>query len=304
MNHVLEKVEYQKSSGMLEKDFENALSQESFYELVSKLPISRQELIKYTSTLEECASEYEHCKECKNILECQNKMRGYAYLPCVYEKHLAFEYQTCKYKKKLEKESAYKKNMSTFEIPEELLNASMKEIDTKDKNRYPTIKWLQNFIKRYPSYSKGLYLYGNFGVGKSFLVAAMFSELARKNVKSALVFWPEFLRDLKASFGTDFKEKYEAVKKVPLLLIDDIGSETTTEWGRDEIFCPLLQYRMDAGLPTFFTSNLDLKLLKEHFSCSKKEIDVVKADRIISRIEQLTDQMEMVSVNRRKKFDK
>ena len=100
-------------------------------------------------------------------------------------------------------------------------------------------------------------------------------------------------------FGADFKEKYEAVKKVPLLLIDDIGAEITTEWGRDEILCPLLQYRMDAKLPTFFASNLDLKILEEHFSCSKKSIDVVKAGRIISRIEQLTDQIEMVSKNRR-----
>ena len=95
-------------------------------------------------------------------------------------------------------------------------------------------------------------------------------------------------------------EKYEKVRKAPLLLIDDIGAEVTTEWGRDEIFCPLVQYRMEQKLPTFFTSNLDLKLLEEHFSCSKNKTNEVKATRIISRIEQLTDQIEMVSMNRRK----
>ncbi len=301
MRQIKDKLKYQgnKLEEQLSIAYDEALKNESFFELVSNLPLSKKELMKYTSRLEECAEEYGHCKNCKSILECQNKMRGLAYLPCILENILSFEYQVCKYKKQLDEKSKYKENMQTFEIPDELLNASMKNIDTTDKNRYPAIKWLQSFLKNYGTNQKGLYLYGNYGSGKSFFIVAMLTELARKNIKSALIFWPEFLRDLKASFGTDFKEKYEAVKKAPLLLIDDIGAEVTTEWGRDEILCPLLQYRMDAKLPTFFTSNLDMKLLEEHFSCGKKSIDVVKAGRIISRIEQLTDQIEMISVNRR-----
>ncbi len=286
----------------LTESYEQALKNQTFYDLVTVLPLSKKELIKYTSTLEECATEYEHCKNCKNLLECRNSITGYAYLPSVTENHLNFEYQACKYQKQLQKTKSYQKNMELFEIGEELKNASMKEIDTKDSSRYPTIKWIQNFIKNYKKnpHQKGLYLHGNFGAGKSYLIVAMFSELARQNIKSAIIFWPEFLKDLKASFGHDFKEKYEIVKTAPLLLIDDIGAEATTEWGRDEIFCPLIQYRMDEKLPTFFTSNLDLKLLEEHFSLSKHGINELKAKRIISRIIQLTDQIEMISTNRRK----
>ncbi len=286
----------------LNESYEKALQNPTFYDFVTMLSLPKKELIKYTSTLEECASEYEHCKNCKNILECKNSIIGYAYLPSVAKDHMNFEYQACKYQKNIEKQQAYQKNMELFEIGEELRNASMKDIDIKDPSRYPTIKWIQNFIKNYKKnpYQKGLYLHGNFGAGKSYLIVAMFSELARQNIKSAIVFWPEFLKDLKASFGHDFKEKYETVKKAPLLLIDDIGAEATTEWGRDEIFCPLIQYRMDEKLPTFFTSNLDLKLLEEHFSLSKNGINELKAKRIISRIIQLTDQIEMISDNRRK----
>ena len=85
-----------------------------------------------------------------------------------------------------------------------------------------------------------------------------------------------------------------------LLLIDDIGAEALTSWNRDEILCPLLQYRMDNNLTTFFTSNLNLKDLEEHLSNSKTGVDNVKAKRIISRIEQLTTNLEMVSKNLRK----
>lgn len=304
MKKITDEIKYKNSNinDTLEDLYDKALQDEKFYDLVSNLSYPKKKLMKYTSTLEECAIEYSNCKNCKGLLECKNKLSGYAFLPAIREEQLIFEYETCKYRKKLEKDNAYKKNMELFEVPMALKNASMKDIDIKDKNRYPAIKWIQAFIKSYEKdpHQKGLYLYGNFGSGKSYLIAAMFSELARRNVKSAIVFWPDFLSDLKSSFGTDFKEKYEAVKKVPLLLIDDIGAEVTTEWGRDEIFCPLIQYRMDASLPTFFTSNLDLKLLEEHFSCSKKGIDAVKAGRIISRVIQLTDQVELISENRRK----
>ena len=56
-----------------------------------------------------------------------------------------------------------------------------------------------------------MYLTGSFGSGKTYLVASMFNELAKNGVKSAIVYWPEFLRDLKTSFQTDFKEKFDAV---------------------------------------------------------------------------------------------
>ena len=97
----------------------------------------------------------------------------------------------------------------------------------KDKKRHETILWLTKFLNNYEkdNHLKGLYLSGNFGCGKTYLISALFNDLARKNIKSAIIFWPEFLRDLKASFDTDFKEKFEIIKNSPLLLIDDIGAE-------------------------------------------------------------------------------
>lgn len=144
--------------------------------------------------------------------------------------------------------------------------------------------------------SKGLYLHGNFGCGKTYLIAAIFNELAKNNYKSCIIFWPEFLRQ---AFYDDFNEKFEFVKKVPILLIDDIGAEGLTAWNRDEILCPLLQYRMDNELTTFFTSNLNIKELESHLSNSKNGVDEVKAKRIISRILQLTEDIEMISKNLR-----
>ena len=128
----------------------------------------------------------------------------------------------------------------------------------------------------------------------------MFNELAKDGVKSAIIFWPEYLVNLKSSFGqSDYQEKIDKIKKVPLLLVDDIGAETTTSWSRDEVLCPIMQYRMQEGLPTFFTSNLDIDLLEQHLATSKNGIEEVKAKRVIERIIALTEKEDLISKNYR-----
>lgn len=291
-----------KINNELEKSFNENLKDEDFKLLVEKLNVPKEQLIKYTSALEESSKAYKHCLGCKNILECPYQMSGYAYLPKVVDGNLSFGYQPCKYRKKLNSKCEHLKNVYLFEVPTEIKEASIDKIYMKDANRFETIEWLHKFINSYSKdkHQKGLYLYGNFGCGKTYLISAMFNELAKEKVKSAIVYWPEFLRDLKASFQTDFNEKFEMVKKIDLLLIDDIGAESTSSWGRDEILGPILQYRMQAELPTFFTSNLDKNALEEHFANSKDGVEVIKAKRILERINQLTEQITLISKNLRK----
>ncbi len=301
MKKVAEYSNQKVSYGDLAKNYQDALKKEGFQEFIRHLHLGDEELMKYTSTLLDSFFEYEHCKHCKNLLSCKNKVTGYAYLPRVVNGTIAFEYHICKYQKKHDKDYAYLKNVFLFEVPKEIANARVDQIYGDDETRAPVIDWILNFIEQYPKVEKGLFLHGNFGCGKTYLLSAMFHELARKNVKSAILFWPEFLRDLKSSFGSDFKEKYEKVKKVPLLLIDDIGAESTTAWERDEVLSPILQYRMQEHLKTFFTSNMNMQELERHLSITKESVDVLKARRIIERIKQLTEDAEMMSENLRNK---
>lgn len=285
----------------LQKNYEQAKKDPVFHLLIDSLQLDEKKLIHYTSRIEDCALEYKHCKDCKNLLCCKNKITGYVYLPQNIEGNLEFNYVACKYQKKFLKEHQYLNNISLFAVPKEIKEARLKQIYVDDKKRFAAIKkineFLSNYRKKQPG--KGLYLYGSFGSGKTYFIAALFNELAKDNVKSALVFWPEFLRELKASFQFGYQEKFDTIKKAPLLLIDDIGAEVVTEWSRDEILGPLLQYRMQQKLPTFFTSNLSIKELEEHLSITKGNVDQVKARRIIERVKQLTEEVEMISKNLR-----
>ncbi|MCI9110650.1 MAG: primosomal protein DnaI [Bacilli bacterium] len=290
----------------LEEAYDEALKNETFKEIVCKLKRKREELINYTSTLEECAEEYHNCSTCPGLIACKNKIEGHAFLPRIVEGNLEFSYRPCKYKIKSDKKNSFQKYTYLYNVPKEIKESSFSKIYKSDKKRYDTIIWLTEFVDKYKENQeqKGLYLCGNFGCGKTYLVSALFNELAKDKIESAVVFWPDYLRDLKSSFNSEYKnefnEKYNKIKKVPLLLIDDLGAETVTSWNRDEILCPILQYRMDEKLPTFFTSNLNLEALETHLAITNKGDEIIKAGRIISRIKQLTEYQEMISKNLRK----
>lgn len=284
----------------LDKEFNQALENPTFQELVSKLQMDANILRSYTSSLQDSAEEYEHCKECKSLLSCPNKIMGHCYLPMKNGNGLEFGYKACKKYRRKQKEDQYLKNMYLYHVSDELLHASMKDYK-KDPKRIPIFKWEQQFLKKFEKdpHQKGLFLHGSFGSGKSYILAALFHELAKKNYQCAIIFWPEYLNHNRGLYSSEFSENLEKMKKVPLLLIDDIGAENTTPWGRDDVLMPLLQYRMDHKLATFFTSNLNYEELEEHFSISKNKVDLVKARRIMERIRYLTDEIELVSDNLR-----
>lgn len=286
----------------LDDEYKKALKDPDFAKMVKELKISDNVLKNYTTTLIECSYEYSNCLKCKNLMECKNKVKGYAYLPINVDGHIEIGYKACKYLTKIREENKYSANVRLVGANSYLKNARMKDIYTDDKNRFACIKWLNDFIKNYPNKKRGLYLSGNFGSGKSYLIAAMFNELAKKDIKSVILFWPYFLSELKGSFNTgEYNNLMDSVSKTPLLLIDDIGAENLTDWGRDEILCPILNVRMEADLPTFFTSNLSLDMLEEHLSTSKSGVNKLKSKRIMERINQLSEDMVMVAQNYRGK---
>ena len=282
----------------LKKELIAAKNDEKFIKLMKKLDIDDDVACKYTSKLQDTLCELENCRHCKGLFECKNKLEGHVFYPSNENGRLIFSFIPCKYQEKLEEEQE-KRTTSLFKLNE----ARMKDIDITDKKRTEVICYLDKFFDEYtPSKNNvGLYLHGSFGSGKSFLVSALLNELHEKKKASVcMIYFPEVLRDLKDDWD-NFGSKMEYLKSVDVLLIDDIGAEKVTEWGRDEVLGTILQARMDNHLSTFFTSNLNIKELESHLALSNKSDDLVKARRIIERIKQLTNDLELISVNRREK---
>ncbi len=288
-------------SDILKRDYIASLKDKKFVSLVNKLKLSDEIGMKYTSKLEHTIENLKNCENCKSLNECKNEVNGCVYYPEKKDDKLDFNYVACKYKNKSIEENKINKSF-TLGISNEIKNASMSEIDINDKKRIELIKWLKKFYDEYPNTKKGLYLHGSFGSGKTYLLAALLNELAKKNYKTVIMYYPEMLSRLKSTFDNtteSYNDIFDKIKTCDILLIDDIGAETVTNWSRDEILGTILQYRMEHELSTFLTSNLTIEELETHLSLVKNNMDKVKARRIIERIKQLTTDIELISVNRR-----
>jgi len=278
-----------------DNEYNEALSNDDFKALVKKLKISESDAKKNTIKLFDSLEELSHCKNCSNLYDCKNKVKGFVYFPELKESKLLFSYIPCKYKKKAMKMAESKKTNQSI-----LDNAKLKDIKIT-KNRTEIIKWIKDYYDKFDPYTtnKGLYLHGNFGTGKTYLIAALLNELKNKfGVNIEIVYVPELLRKLKENLSL-VGDKLYYLENVSILLLDDIGAEKVTEWGRDEILGTILQTRMNNGMPTFFTSNLTIPELEKHLSLTKDNEDLVKAKRIIERIKFLTDDIELLGNNYR-----
>ena len=201
-----------------------------------------------------------------------------------------------------EKEAAIKNRLKLINLPASLKQASLAQVDLDDLSRLPVFEKLLAFVEQYPTIRKGLYLYGDFGVGKSFMVAALAHDLSEKRgVSSTLLHYPSFVIDAKNAISDgNVKTLVDEIKLSEVLILDDIGAEQSTAWVRDEILQVILQYRMQENLPTFFTSNFNFEELEQHFAKGKNGNDETwEARRVMERIRYLAEETRLEGVNRR-----
>ena len=201
-----------------------------------------------------------------------------------------------------EKEAAIKNRLKLINLPATLKKASLAQVDLDDLGRLPVFENLLAFVEQYPAIQKGLYLYGDFGVGKSFMVAALAHDLSEKRgVSLTLLHYPSFVIDAKNAISDgNVKTLVDEIKLAEVLILDDIGAEQSTPWVRDEILQVILQYRMQEDLPTFFTSNFNFEDLEKHFAKGKNGNDETwEARRVMERIRYLAEETRLEGVNRR-----
>ncbi len=301
MDENLKKYQRKDLDYELKKDYNLALKNDNFKKLVNTLKVKDDIAYKYTSKLERTVSELNNCAGCKSLNACKNPSCGMVFYPSIVDGKLEFNYVACKYLKKHLKEKEDIKS-KFFEIPYEIRTARMSEIIV-EKNRANIIKFLKKFYDSYKKgdHPKGLFLHGSFGSGKTYMVSALLNELSKDGYGAIIVYYPELLRSLKESFnGEDFADRIDEIKNADLLLFDDIGAEAATSWNRDEILGTILQHRMDNKKSTFFTSNLSLEELENHFILNNKSEEKIKSRRIMERIKFLTEDLELVGENKRK----
>lgn len=109
-----------------------------------------------------------------------------------------------------------------------------------------------------------LILTGSYGCGKTHLAAAIANERVRLGHPALLVVVPDLLDYLRATFspqsGASLDRRFEEVRRAPLLVLDDLGTESATPWAKEKLF-QLLNFRYVARMPTVVTTVMAIKEL-------------------------------------------
>lgn len=253
--------------------------------------------------LYEFINQHTECRSCESLQKCDNLLKGFKPKLTIDRNLIDIRYERCEKKVAQEERKQQESLIQCWYMPKEVLRASMGDVMLDDKSRMEAVTAADYFIENYKAGEliKGLYMHGPFGVGKTYILGAIANELSQRGIQTMLINMPEFSREIKGSIqDQSLNSKVDAIKKVPVLMLDDIGAETMSSWFRDDILGTILQHRMMEHLPVFFTSNLSYKELEHHFTYSQRgEVEGLKAARVMERIQFLTKPIKLAGKNYR-----
>lgn len=103
-----------------------------------------------------------------------------------------------------------------------------------------------------------LLLLGRYGCGKTHLAAAIANKAVAMGMETFFLTVPDLLDWLRFAYSDNisdsFEERFEKIRDIPLLVMDDFGTQNATAWAQEKLF-QILNYRYINKLATVITSN-------------------------------------------------
>ena len=104
---------------------------------------------------------------------------------------------------------------------------------------------------------------GGYGSGKTHLAAAIANHAAGLGISTLLLTVPDLLDTLRASYSSDddpYAARFEEIRNVQLLVLDNLWTQNATSWAQEKLF-QLFDHRYVKKLPTVVTTDMDLEEL-------------------------------------------
>lgn len=179
-----------------------------------------------------------------------------------------------------------------------LKKESLYKLDNREEQIYKIIRKL---LKNQEDLH-GIWIYGDFGVGKTYISIVLLNEMALKGYTVGYILLPLFITKVISDIEkNNVFNQIEEIKKIDFLLFDDMGSEKQSQWFRDNFLFPILNYRMEENKFTIFTSNLSINEYKKAIQLNNSKSETLAAERITERINLIVEEINLTGNNLRKR---
>lgn len=125
-------------------------------------------------------------------------------------------------------------------------------------------------FKEMLSKNQGLLMWGDVGTGKSFSAACIANFLMDNKYPVIMTSFVKLLETFRKNDGAE-SEFYAAIRRVPLVIFDDLGTERDTSFAIEKIY-NIVDTRYRSGLPMIVTTNLSLQDMMEETDIRYKRI--------------------------------
>ncbi|MFZ7122011.1 MAG: ATP-binding protein [Eubacteriaceae bacterium] len=123
-----------------------------------------------------------------------------------------------------------------------------------------------NYVNDFSKENINLYLYGNPGLGKTFLSHCIAKDLLDKGITVIYQTASDLIDTIrKSKFNNNDKDIINFLYECELLIIDDLGTENSTDFSNNELF-NLINKRLIMKKKIIISTNLSLKQLQNRYS--------------------------------------
>ena len=108
----------------------------------------------------------------------------------------------------------------------------------------------------------GLLLFGDVGTGKSYAAGCVANALIDRLESVLFVGMSDVVNRMQGNFGTDRDHYMKSLMRPDLLILDDLGAERNTSFGKERVF-DVVDKRLLTGKPMIVTTNIPLSVMKQ-----------------------------------------
>ena len=253
------KIDQNKVDKIKEKSIDRIYQNEEMRIFIDENKLSREFVFSHMADFLKVLEDKKICKNCKGLNDCPKK--GYYFDLQIDKKRNQSNiiYLQCKL---IQKRAKIKEKFIICDVDTANFDYDLKDCTAFFKeDRKLVLSNMAKIIKE--NLNSGLYVYGEKGIGKSFIMTIFAKHLVSRR-KGHFVY-VDARNLIPSMIELSFKDKdaflddLDLLKTVDYLFIDNLGEEEKNDFSKESIIYEVLKERKDNNLPTYITSIYSLK---------------------------------------------